>query len=439
MSPVIPPADGDKPVEQPKASFKVGIISPENALRSGDNAVIRVTVTPQNGFSGNVTAELVDAPVGVSAQPVTATVGGATELKITVKLGTAAGLLKLPIRVTGGTISQREDAFAFVYRVSTLPSGALDCPYPTCRFPAGPSAFVDGVYWVAGSNGSNANSTLVGVSARDGKTQTHDLGLERGNADYYDYGLAVASGKIWLGISHFSTVAYLLGFDPVSGTRTQIEVGERNGRIINVVSLPDGRIAFLFRPDYQPEAQAWSIGVYDPASNVLKLTPITAPGNTLFALKVAPDGALWTTENYTSPALVRFDPTTFTTRKFSIGKERANLALNIAPTDDGKIWYLDSWANTLNILNPMDGSVKSFNKYYNSGQLYSFGDSVFLINNDPSIKGVELLVSDGEELVSLPFPSALGVNNDLDGFIVSPEGDLAYESSGEIYILPITQ
>lgn len=418
-------------------TFTVAATGPAQALRVGDKATITVTVTPQGGFTGSVTADLVGAPPGVSAFPVTANVSGATELKLTVTTGTAAGILRLPVRVTGGNVTRDDDAFAVIYRVSTLPSGGTTCT--TCRFPAQDSVISGGSLWLMGSTNSQDRGTLIRTDLASGQVTPFSTLV---NDKYLDYsgqyfGLAQSGQTLWSGFNVSFYKPRLVGLNTQTGDLWKVEVGDVNSTIVNMAALPDGRVAFLYHTQSNDTTSSvWSIGLFDPATAVVTLTPLADGGAFLFDLKVGPDGQLWTSQGYASPSLVRFNPTTLAVKRFPIGVERDNLALAIAPVANGKVWYMDSRANELVILNPVDGSVRRFKGINPLGTLHAYGNGVFFADGGNVEKSLKFLTEDTAGLSYFEFPTLRGVSGDLDAFAVGEDGSLGYESSGEAYTLP---
>lgn len=431
------PVGPEKPVEPP--SFQITAASPPTGLKSGDRATIRVTITPVNGFTGPVTAELVNAPAGVTAAPVSTTVTGTTTLTLSVQTGSAAGILTLPVQVKAGAVTQTDEAYAVVYRVSTLPSGSEGCEFPNCRFPAGAGTIGGGALWMMGSTNSSARGALLRTDLRSGQVTAYS---NKVNDDYNDYaamyyGLAVTGDVVWTGVSSSDVKARLVGVRAATGELIKAEVGETGATILDPVALPDGRVGFLHQTQTTAAGPGvWSIGVFDPATLQSTVTAIATGGSFLTELKVALDGQLWTQQGYASPSLVRFDPATRAVKRFSIGTESSNLALALAPTRDGRVWFLDSRANQVSILNPADGTIRRFNGFNGLGRLYPVGNEVLAVKDASGTRELLLLSEEGANVTALQIPTLRGPNSDLDGFAVSPDGDLGYESSGEAYVLP---
>lgn len=433
------PAPPSKPDEPLTPSFQIAATSPTAGLKSGDRATIQVTVTPVNGFTGPVTAELVNAPAGVTAAPVSTTVTGTTTLTLSVQTGSAAGILTLPVQVKAGAVTQTDEAYAAVYRVSTLPSGSEGCDFPNCRFPAGEGAVGAGGLWLMGATNSSAKGTLVRTDLLNGQVTTYSNKVN----DYYNdysssyYGLVVAGGVAWTGVTSSGVKARMIGVRAATGELIKAEVGEAGAVILELVALPDGRVGFL----HQTQATAagrgvWSIGVFDPATLQATLTPIADGGAFLTSLSVAPDGQLWTQQGYAAPSLVRFDPVTRAVKRFSVGTESNNLPLALTITRDGRVWYIDSRASQIGILNPADGAIRRFNGFTGMGRLHALGNDVLAAKDEAGMRDLLLLSDEGNTVSAFTFPTLRSTFKDLDGFAVGADGSLGYESGGEAYVLP---
>lgn len=412
------------------STFTVQAAGPSTTLKSGDETTIQITVTPTNGFTGNVTAELINAPAGVTAAPVTMTINGTTTLKLTVQTGSAAGLLTIPVQVRGGGVTQKDDAYAFVYRVVTLPSGNENCSFPDCRFPAGAGVIADGTYWTVGAANTSAADSVVSVNMTTGTTNSYKLGLGGST-----YGAAYAQRSFWAGVNRSGRPAVLAGIDPTSGSVRSVEVGPVNGVIIDVQSLPDGRLVFLHQLQAS-SGSTWSIGLFDPATGAVTLTPAAPQGQSLFGLSVGPGGTVWTTRGYADPALVRFNPATQELKAFSIGTENNNLALTVAATSDDKVWFQDTRTAQLRILNPMTGVIQNYRSAPALNQLYPAGDGVFALNNQMGSVALNLLAPSSTGVDAFNLPLRLGKFNNIGGFTADRNGSLGYVSSGEAYLLP---
>lgn len=432
-----PPYNGATP-ERPgsgvSSSFKLEVESPREALRSGQALTIPVRLTAQNGFNGRVTVELVDPPAGVSAAPVNVDLNGTVGINLSVSTAAGgAGLLDLKVRASAGTTVQTDEAFAFVYRVTTLPSGDTYCAFPSCRFPGGKTVIAQGRAWVMGTPNSSANSTLVSVDVTSEEARAYPLPFGA-----YDkaYGMAVTGGRVWLALSSITPeAAALLSLDPATGETVRYSVGPAAyNNILGLGVLPDGRLAFLHSTiDTRAGTYVDAVGVFDPRTGESRLTALPQRA---FGLAVAPDGGIWTTQGYAAPALVRVDPNTGALHTYSIGQADQNLALSLAVTQNGQIWFRDSRANTFGVLNPATGQIARYAGAMRQGELIAQGNTVFFAQTDAGEADVVLLDVEDGRLTQVSLPTLTGVNGDVDAFTVGEDGTLAYESSGELYVLP---
>lgn len=418
-------------------SFTVSAAGPASASQVGDTIALRVTITPAGGASGPYSVGLSTPLRGVEASPVSVNVDGVTTVTLPVKVVSAAGVLRFSVTVSGSGTSHSDDAYAFVYGVRNLPSDIATCRYPACNFSAGAAVVANGSYWAGSKPNQGNDSTLIRVPLNGAEPTSYNLGLGQ-----YDsvYGIAVTASKTWVGVSsQLSIPAVLLGLDPATGTteRTEVKIpAGQQGIVLNMVTLPDQRVAFLHEAYPQGAGPSFSLGVFDPVSRQVSLTPVDG---FLFSLSVGPDGQVWTTTGYKDPALLRFDPKTLGITRFSIGTENTNLALGVAATADGNVWFHDSRTSTIGILNPVTGMIRRFGVSGEAGLLYASDVNVYFVQDHEALgkTRVGFLSLENNRLANIAFPTARGQYEDLSGFAVGADDSLGYLSSGQAYILPV--
>lgn len=115
------------PVAPPAPTFTFSLSPTAGSAVQGANSTTTATITPVDGFTGNVTFSLVGAPSGVSVTPTSLTVpgpGAATQaLTIQTTTATPVGTHTLMVRATGGTVT-RETSFTLTVTVAPAPAAA---------------------------------------------------------------------------------------------------------------------------------------------------------------------------------------------------------------------------------------------------------------------------------------------------------------------------
>jgi uncharacterized membrane protein len=90
--------------------FTISLNPTSLRVQQGGSGTTRLTITPQNGFTGTVNLELVGAPSGVTLAPTSVNVTGssplAQTLTVNVGSGVAPGTYSLQVRATSGSLTK---------------------------------------------------------------------------------------------------------------------------------------------------------------------------------------------------------------------------------------------------------------------------------------------------------------------------------------------
>jgi hypothetical protein len=90
--------------------FTISLNPTSLTVQQGDSGTTRLTITPQNGFTGTVNLELVGAPGGVTLSPTSVDVTGSDpvpqDLTVNVATSVAPGTYNLQVRATSGSLTK---------------------------------------------------------------------------------------------------------------------------------------------------------------------------------------------------------------------------------------------------------------------------------------------------------------------------------------------
>jgi hypothetical protein len=91
-------------------NFTISLNPTSLTVQQGSSGTIRLTITPQGGFTGTVSLSLVGAPSGVTLSPTSVSVTGSSpvtrNLTVSVGSGVAPGTYNLQVRATSGSLTK---------------------------------------------------------------------------------------------------------------------------------------------------------------------------------------------------------------------------------------------------------------------------------------------------------------------------------------------
>lgn len=148
-------------VHAPYPNFRLELSAPSTTTIPGGTASLGFTLTPENGFTGNVTLSLLDAPPGVSLQSQsTVTLSGPFSGSLTLAVGgsVAPRTYTLRLRAESGTLSQ-EKAFALV--VQEAPGFEFHLDQSALTQPVGWSGNLQAFFFPYGGFGGNVSLALT--------------------------------------------------------------------------------------------------------------------------------------------------------------------------------------------------------------------------------------------------------------------------------------
>jgi uncharacterized membrane protein len=121
----------------PPPDFALSLNPTSLTVQQGSSGTTRLTITPQNGFTGTVNLELVGAPSGVTLSPTSVSVTGSgpvsQDLTVSVAASVAPGTYNLQVRATSGSLTKTANLSLTV----TAPSRLHPLPQP--HQPHGPA------------------------------------------------------------------------------------------------------------------------------------------------------------------------------------------------------------------------------------------------------------------------------------------------------------
>lgn len=176
---------------------------------------------------------------------------------------------------------------------------------------------------------------LLRLDPASGATHTSTLGLAP--TESVTSLLCDPDGTVWMTLrsddAQGSSVASLA---PASGALKRFPVDAVSDTLNNLTRTPDGRLWFV---QYKRDR----LGEFDPRSGKVGSHPVAENAEDL---RLGQDGALYYSQFYADPAVVRYDPASGDSRALSVGERGHNLPRASVQTG-AWLWYIDAWAQKL--------------------------------------------------------------------------------------------
>ncbi|WP_407569464.1 hypothetical protein [Deinococcus altitudinis] len=252
-----------------------------------------------------------------------------------------------------------------------------------------------------------------------GTVQSYDLGLAP--TEGVTSQLCDPSGTIWLSIrSDDAQGSVIARLNPASARLERFPVGAVGDTVNNLTRTPDGRLWFV---QYKRDR----LGEFDPVSGGVTSHAVAENAENL---RLGQDGALYYSQFYNTPAVVRFDPTSGSSRALSAGNSSKNLPRASVQTG-GSVWYVDALAQSLNRIDLASGQTVQAHLPSGAapGELVAAPDGTLWVA-DAARHLLYRLPSGSLDSVTVPLAS--GVNDGPRGLSVGPDGKLWYESGGQM-------
>ena len=252
-----------------------------------------------------------------------------------------------------------------------------------------------------------------------GTVQSYDLGLAP--TEGVTSQLCDPSGTIWLSVrSDDAQGSVIARLNPATGLLERFPVGAVGDTINNLTRTPDGRLWFV---QYKRDR----LGEFDPASGTVTSHPVAENAENL---RLGQDGALYYSQFYANPAVVRFDPASGSSRALSAGNSSKNLPRASVQTG-GFVWYIDAWAQSLNRIDLASGQTVQAQLPSGAapGELVAAADGTLWVADAAS--HVLYRLSAGS-LNSVTVPLVSSATDGPRGLSMGADGRLWYQSGGQL-------
>ena len=157
------------------------------------------------------------------------------------------------------------------------------------------------------------------------------------------------SGAVWLTLhSGDAQGSVIARFSPQSGQLTRFGADAAGDTLNNLTRTPDGRLWFV---QYKRDR----LGEFDPRTGRVITHAVAENAENL---RLGQDGALYYSQFYAHPAVVRYDPATGGSTVMSVGTSGTNLP-RAGVQAGGALWYVDAWTQTLVRIDPASGQLST--------------------------------------------------------------------------------
>ncbi len=260
---------------------------------------------------------------------------------------------------------------------------------------------------------------LLRFTPQTGAFQGYDLGLAP--TEGVTSQLCDPGGLIWLTIRSDDTQGSVIArLDPASGLLTRFPVGAVADTLNNLTRSADGRLWFV---QYGRDR----LGEFDPLTGRVVTHTVAENAENL---RLGQDGALYYSQFYAHPAVVRVDPQSGESRVLSVGNSGKNLPRASVQTG-GFVWYTDAYTLTLNRLDPLNGLITPVQLPAGAvpGELVASASGT-LWAADAARHVLYRLESGSPEAVTVPLTG--GGTDGPRALSVGADGALWYESGGQL-------
>jgi hypothetical protein len=215
-----------------------------------------------------------------------------------------------------------------------------------------------------------------------------------------------------------SVIAHLLP----DGHLRRFPVGAVADTLNTLTRTPDGRLWFL-------QYKQARLGEFDPATGLVRSHPV---GEHASHLRLGQDGALYYSQFYTNPAVVRFDTVTGSSSVLAVGAKslpRANVQTG------GAVWFVDAWNQSLSRLDLLSRQVTQASLPAGAvpGELVAAPDGTLWVS-DASRHVLYRLASGSLQAATVALPGA--ASDGPRALSIDDAGTLWYESAGQLVRQP---
>ena len=249
--------------------------------------------------------------------------------------------------------------------------------------------------------------------------QTFDLGLAP--TEGVTSLLCDPSGAVWLTLhSGGAQGSVIARFLPESGQLTRFGADATADTLNNLTRTPDGRLWFV---QYKRDR----LGEFDPQTGRVTSHAVAENAENL---RLGQDGALYYSQFYAHPAVVRYDPATGSSTVMGVGTSGKNLPRAVVQAG-GAVWYVDAWTQALVRIDPASGQLSPARLPAGAtpGELVATPDGTLWLA-DAAAHVLYRLAPGSLEAVTVP-PGA-GSSDGPRALSVDDSGRLWYESGGQL-------
>ncbi len=254
----------------------------------------------------------------------------------------------------------------------------------------------------------NAHTFPLGLTASEGVTSL----------------LCGPDGTVWMTLrSDDAQGSSVASFAPTSGALKRFPVGAASDTLNNLTRTPDGRLWFVqYRRD--------RLGEFDPRSGAVLSHPVAENAEDL---RLGQDGALYYSQFYADPAVVRYDPASGDSRALSVGERGHNLPRASVQTG-AWLWYVDAWAQKLVRMDLASGqrTVTDLPAGAVPGELVAAPDGTVWAA-DAARHCLYRLAAGSLQAVTVPLADSQAAGP--RALSVGPDGALHYVSAGQLVTL----
>lgn len=231
--------------------------------------------------------------------------------------------------------------------------------------------------------------------------------------------LCAPDGTVWLTLRSDDAVGSVVArLNPDTGKLDRFPVGAVADTLNNLTRTADGRLWFV---QYKHDR----LGEFDPLTGTVVSHAVSENAENL---RLGQDGALYYSQFYSAPAVVRYDPATAASRALSVGNSSKNLP-RASVQVGGAVWYVDAWMQTLNRLDLTTGAITQARLPAGAtpGELVADTTGTLWVA-DAASHVLYRLVSGSLDAVTVPLTAADGPR----ALSVGTDGQLWYESAGQL-------
>ncbi len=426
----------------------------EVGSRSVVTASLNFSAGPAStGPDGGLTAQAISvsvesAPPGVNVRPLpmssgtggpgTGGSGTGPELTLPIEVrtdgidraaGTGAGQADIWLNVRQGAQSLRVRLpLLWVSKAALSGPAGIGAPggsfQAAATVPCGPDIYVFAPLNAPLERRTRLLRKTVTQTGTESAVQSYDLGLAP--TEGVTSLLCDPSGAIWMTLhSGGAQGSVIARFVPESGQLTRYGADAAGDTLNNLTRTPDGRLWFV---QYKRDR----LGEFDPRTGRVSSHAVAENAENL---RLGQDGALYYSQFYDHPAVVRYDPATGSSTVMGAGTSGRNLPRAVVQTG-GAVWYVDAWTQALVRIDPAGGQLTAARLPAGAipGELVAAPDGTLWVS-DAAAHVLYRLAPGSLEAVTVPLgvmsPGA-GGSDGPRALSVDDGGRLWYESGGQL-------